>query len=233
MHAPRATVSKLVVAGGFALLAMLAAGCESSAPAQTGLSKPSSASKAVSDAVARTATFKDLKYNVSSNYNSATNPNLVSSSVLTATTNPVRVHSVSTTNGKRFENIQDGAKQVFCTMPEGGPNQQFPANIAASNADPFSGLAAGLNWKYLADTTLNGRPVWHLMSDFDRSVTGNNPNHIVYDVATKEIWIDSQTGKILKRFDHNAGSENSVHYDQTITDDNFVYNSGITVPGCP
>ena len=234
MQAPHGGLSGLLVGTGTALLMIAVAGCESTGTAgqPTGLAKPTVAAKAVTEAMARTATFTDVKYNSDSDYTSGA-VNTHGAGVQTATTNPLRIRSVSTNNGKKFESIQDGSKNVFCTMPEGGPNQQFPTTIAPGAADPFTGLPAGLNWKFLADTTLNGRSTWHLISDFDRTVGGANPNHIVIDVSTREIWIDSQTGKILKRFEHTVGSENGNKYDFTATATNFVYNTGLTVPGCP
>jgi hypothetical protein len=235
MKAPRLGSSGLLFFAGFAVLTMLATSCETSTSTggrPAGLTRPTDAAKAVTDAIARTATFKDVKYNSASTYASGA-VNNSGAGVQTATSNPLRIRSVSTNNGKKLETIQDGGKNVYCTMPEGGPNQQFPTTLTPGAADPFGAMTGGLNWRFLADTTLDGHNVWHLISDFDRTVGGTNPNHIVIDVSTREIWIDSQTGKILKRFDHTVGSENGNKYDFTLTLTNFIYNSGVTVPGCP
>lgn len=201
----------------------------------SGISKPTDGKQAVGDAVGRTANFKDVKYTLTYTYSSATIPKIDSVTQVSGTKSPMVVYNQSTDNaGKKFETILNGANNVFCTRPEGSPAQRFPnQKLTPDFADPFSGLVtAGLNWKFLDDVDLSGHKAWHLMSDVSQAITGPNPNNIKVDVNTTEVWIDSRSGKIEKRLDHQTGTENAVKYERTTTDTGFVYDTGVTIPAC-
>lgn len=232
-------MSRLVVAAALVVVLLLCVGGAAVAKlgpfAQSGLTKPTDARQAIVDAVGRTANFKDVKYTATFDYSSATSAAFNSTSQVSATGSPVMIdiknHSSS---GKGFESIQNGAKQVFCTMPEGGPNQRFPnQTIPQGSADPFYDLVkSGTNWRFLADADVSGHKAWHLMADLPKAINGPNPNNIKFDINTTEVWIDSLSGKIQKRLDYQTGSENGAKYHRTNTDTNFVYNAGVTIPTC-
>lgn len=241
---PAAAIGVLVVVlllgvGGAAVAKVGPFAPSGSTPASGGqaarLTKPSDPKQAVIDAVGRTADFKDVKYTATFTYTSATIPSINSESQVSATKSPVMVDTRNTSStGNTFESILNGANKVFCTMPGGGPAQRFPNQaVAADAADPFNGLLQnGNNWKFLDDVDLNGRNAWHVMGDMPLTVASPNPNNIKVNVSTAEVWINSQSGKIEKRLDHEIGTENAVKYERSSTDTGFVYNSGVTITPC-
>jgi hypothetical protein len=199
------------------------------------MTRPGDAKQALTDAIGRTADFKDVKYTVTFVYTAGNAPATTTTAQSAATKSPPSMdNNGSSSDGKKFETILDGANQVFCTMPEGQPVQKFKQAITADSVDPFNGLLKdGMNWRFLDDVDLNGHKAWHLIGDLPRIIPSPNPNNIKIDVNTSEIWIDSRSGKIEKRFNHNAGSQAGSPYDSSATDTSFEYNTGLTVARCP
>jgi hypothetical protein len=200
------------------------------------LTKLSAARQAVVDAVRRTADFKNVEYTQTFTFTSATLSAINSSAQVSATRSPVMVDTKSTsTAGKKYESILNGANHVLCIISEGSPDQRLPGQpVAADAADPFNGLVKnGANWKFLDDVDLNGHKDWHVMGDIiqtqSQTFSGPKPNS---NVNTSEVWIDSRSGKIEKRLDHATGAEKASKYDRTTTDTDFVYDSGVTITPC-
>jgi hypothetical protein len=222
-----------VFAVGIAIL-IGASGCASStsSPVGGGLTKPSDAAKAFTDAVGRTANFNDVKFDtvtteVVSGISTSTR------TTTSSTTNPPVIETESTIGGQLTGTVNNLATGTLC-FPHPAPGQpqtRAGQRGTASQTDPFSTFIGTPGWQFQPDVSLKGHQGWHISA----TPPGNTFGGIIkFSVNTVDVFIDATSGKIQTVQIHSVYTNGGpAPLDVSIVDDNFVYDSGVKITTCP
>jgi hypothetical protein len=227
--------------GGVALAVVAAAGCDAStpaatapsAPASSGIVKPADARQAVLDAVQRTATFKDVKYDLTTT--TVTGPSTTSTSGTVASTSSPPVTDRKTAGaapGSTQELILNLAAGVECFLPASGERVRTTFKAPASpSTDPFNRLKTDASgWIYAANLSLNGHSDWHLTGKLPG---GTGFTDVTKQVLSLEVDINPATGKIERDTLHETDTLKSGSLSETTAvSSNFVYDQGVTIAAC-
>jgi hypothetical protein len=211
-----------------------ATGCDSSTSPTGGggLTKPSDATKAFTDAVGRTANFKDVKFDTVTTEvvsgNSTTTRTTTSS-----TKNPPVIETDSTVGGQVTATVNNLATGILCfpSAAAGQPRTRAGRRGTASQTDPFNTFAATTGWQFGPDVSLNGHRDWRVSATPPGDTFGGI---IKFTANTVDVFIDATSGKIQKVQIHSVYTNGGpAPLDVTIVDDNYVYDSGVKITTCP
>jgi hypothetical protein len=225
------------------VLLVSATGCESSTPPTGGggltkptggggLTKPSDPAKAFTDAVGRTAKFKDVKFDTATT--EVVSGNLTTTRTATSSTsNPPVIETESTTGGQVTGVVNNLATGILCfPHPAAGqPQTRASQRGTASQTDPFSTFTATTGWQFRPDVDMKGHHDWHLSA----TPPGNTFGGIIkFSENTVGVFIDATSGRIQTVQIHSVYTNGGpAPLDVTIVDDNFVYDSGVKITPCP
>jgi len=239
--------SRWIPVGAFTLL-VLCAGCggsgastaapaataAASAPGDASIARPADATQALMDAVRRTADFKDVEWEDDTMAVQPGVPDTDYRNAFTATRNPARIQNKTRPGpGEHaLTTIEDLASNALCTTPEGAPTQRFAGTGASvETVDPFHVLKVnGSGWTFAPDVVVNGHNDWQLTGSL---LLGRESGQYTPTSSTVDVFVDPRNGRIEKTVAH-ATLTQAGHPDlkRTITDTNFVYDTGATVPAC-
>jgi len=90
----------------------------------------------------------------------------------------------------------------------------------------------GTGWHYLADTTIGVRAAWHVAANVITIQAPPPAPKLTYTVNSVDVYIDSQTGRIVQVDRHTIVSEGTSTSDSNYRLADFVYNRGVTITAC-
>lgn len=233
MPAHRAPATTWLAATGIALLTG-ATGCgtSTSPPASSGIQRPTDAARAFTDAVGRTAKFKDVKF-VTVTTEVVSGQATTTRTTTRSTSNPPIIETESDTGGQVTGTVNNLATGVLClTHPAvGQPQTRAGRRGSASQTDPFSTFTGTSGWQFQPDVSVKGHNTWHLTAAPPGETFGGV---IKFSVNTVDVFIDATNGKIQTVKIHSVYTNGGpAPLDVSIVDDNFVYDSGVKITTCP
>ena len=216
-----------------ALALLLVAGCApaSGGPTVTSTPRPRDtprdATTAVTQAIARTAGFHDVKYDQVNTTTAGTSVAVFTGTIV-ATRNPARTEVKSAPrsgSGVALDSVEDFTAGTRCTIqPE--PRQRLTGqSMDAAAVSPFTELETSVSgWSFAGEP--GGESQLHARGKLARAVPGATL------AGTADVYIDARSGKIMKTVTTVSSKRDSLTFNTVTVFSNFVYDSGITVPAC-